>query len=163
MANFLTGCRIACSIALLFPPGFSPAFFALYLLAGFTDMIDGTVARKTHTVSEFGSRLDTVADFIFVVACCIKLLPVLELPVWLWVWIAVIAVIKLINAVSCWRLQRKLIAAHTLMNKATGFLLFVFPLTLSSVDLRCSAAVVCTAATFAAIQEGYLLKNGKIV
>ena len=29
-------------------------------------MIDGTVARKTGTVSEFGSKLDTVADLILV-------------------------------------------------------------------------------------------------
>ena len=28
-------------------------------------MVDGTVARKTNTVSEFGARLDTIADFIF--------------------------------------------------------------------------------------------------
>lgn len=54
-------------------------------------MIDGTVARKTNTVSEFGSRLDTVADFIFVVVCLIKLLPILDVPVWLCIWTGVIA------------------------------------------------------------------------
>lgn len=54
-------------------------------------MIDGTVARKTNTVSEFGSRLDTVADFIFMVVCLIKLLPILDVPVWLWIWTGVIA------------------------------------------------------------------------
>lgn len=31
-------------------------------------MIDGTVARKTNTANEFGSRLDTFADITFVVA-----------------------------------------------------------------------------------------------
>ena len=29
-------------------------------------MADGIVARKTNSVSEFGSRLDGVADFVFV-------------------------------------------------------------------------------------------------
>lgn len=66
MANFITSLRIICSIALLFCLALSPAFYALYIVAGFTDMIDGAVARKTNTVSEFGSRLDTVADFF----CC---------------------------------------------------------------------------------------------
>ena len=44
MANIITGSRILFSIALLFFPTFSPAFYALYLAAGITDMIDGTFA-----------------------------------------------------------------------------------------------------------------------
>ncbi len=28
-------------------------------------MIDGTIARKTIAVSKFGSKLDTVSDFVF--------------------------------------------------------------------------------------------------
>ena len=63
MANIITGIRILCSIALLFFPAFSPSFYALYIAAGVSDMIDGTVARKTGTASEFGSKLDTAADF----------------------------------------------------------------------------------------------------
>ncbi len=97
MANIITGCRIAGSILLLYFPAFSPGFYALYLFCGLTDMIDGTIARKTNTVSEFGSKLDTVADFGFVVTCLFKLLPVLQIPGWLWIWIAVIAMIKVAN------------------------------------------------------------------
>ena len=67
MANSITGIRIACSIALLFCPAFSTAFFTLYIIAGVSDMLDGTVARKSGTVSEFGSRLDTLADLILVI------------------------------------------------------------------------------------------------
>ena len=80
MANLITCIRIVCSIALLFCPVFSPAFYALYIAAGVTDMIDGAVARKTGTVSEFGAKLDTTADFVLVVVCLIKLLPVLHVP-----------------------------------------------------------------------------------
>lgn len=72
---------------LLFFPAFSTAFYVLYGIAGFTDMIDGTVAGKTGTVSEFGSRLDTIADFVFVTVCLIKLLPVLTISAWLWIWV----------------------------------------------------------------------------
>ncbi len=49
------------------------------------------------------------------------------------------------------------LSVHSIMNKVTGGLLFVFPLTLSFIDLRYSAAVVCVAATAAAIHEGYLI------
>lgn len=64
IANSITACRILLSILILFYPAFSPMFYALYLSAGLTDMFDGVIARKTNTVSEFGSKLDTVADFI---------------------------------------------------------------------------------------------------
>lgn len=46
--------RIVISTVLLFFPAFSPGFFLFCVLAGTTDMIDGAVARKTGTVSEFG-------------------------------------------------------------------------------------------------------------
>ena len=58
MANIITFLRIILSVALLFCPVFSPVFLVLYIVTGVSDMIDGLVARKTGTVSEFGSRLD---------------------------------------------------------------------------------------------------------
>ena len=64
IANTVTGFRVLVSIALLFCPVFSPAFYMLYLTAGLSDMIDGTIARRTNTVSEFGERFDTAADFV---------------------------------------------------------------------------------------------------
>ena len=120
-------------------------------------MIDGAVARKTGTVSEFGSRLDTAADIVFAAVCLIKLLPVLDIPLWLCIWIAVIAFIKAANIAAGYIRRREFISVHSVMNKVTGGLLFVFPLTLTFMDLRYSAALVCTAATAAAIQEGYLI------
>ena len=159
MANIITCIRIVCSIALLFCPVFSPAFYALYIAAGVTDMIDGAVARKTGTVSEFGAKLDTTADFVLVVVCLIKLLPVLHVPAWLYIWIAIIAFIKVANIAAGYIRQKEFLSVHSIMNKVTGGLLFVFPLTLSFIDLRYSAAVVCVVATAAAIHEGYLIKT----
>lgn len=161
MANSITGIRIACSIALLFCPAFSPAFYTLYIIAGVSDMIDGTVARKTGTVSEFGSKLDTAADFVLVVVCLIKLIPALDIPGWLLVWIAVIALIKAINLISGYVMRKEFVAAHTMMNKVTGIFLFLLPLTLSMIDLKYSGAFVSTVATFAAIQEGHLIRTGE--
>ncbi len=159
MANIITGCRIVCSILLLFTPVFSPAFYTWYLLAVFTDMIDGTVARKTKTVSEFGSKLDTIADFIFIIVCLLKLIPVLAVPKLLWLWVGIIAAIKIFNVIRGFRLQKQLAAEHTVMNKVTGLLLFILPVTMQFIELRYSAVVVCTVATFAAIQEGTLIRK----
>ena len=160
MANIITGIRIVCSIALLYFPVFSPAFYTLYIAAGFSDMIDGTVARKTGTVSDFGSKLDTAADFVLVTVCMIKMIPVLDIPIWLVVWITVIALIKAINIISGYLLRKEFVAAHTVMNKVTGILLFLLPLTLEMIDLKYSGAFDSAAATFAAIQEGHLIRTG---
>lgn len=159
MANIITGIRIALIIALLYCPVFSREFFMLYIAAGASDMIDGAVARKTGTVSEFGSKLDTIADIVFVAVCLIKVLPALDVPVWLYIWIVIIAFIKVVNITAGYIRQKEFISEHSMINKVTGVLLFVFPLTLIFIDLRYSAAVVCMAATAAAIQEGYLVRR----
>ena len=95
-------------------------------------MIDGTIARKMNTVTEFGARFDTAADFVFVVVCLIKLLPVISMPLWLCVWIAMIALIKIINIILGYIVQRKLVAIP-----------------------------VCAVATFAAVQEGRFIRTGR--
>ncbi len=163
IANIITGSRIAFSLPLLFTPLTSAWFYILYLFCGLTDMIDGTIARNTNAVSEFGSKLDTVADFVFVVVCLIKLLPMIYIPVWLWIWISAIAVIKIANIAWGFVHRKKLVALHTVLNKATGTLLFLLPFTLQSVEPTYSFAVVCIIATIAAIQEGYytIYKNDK--
>ena len=161
MANIITGVRIFCAAALLFCQPFSPVFYALYITAGFTDMIDGAIARKTNTASEFGDRLDTAADFLLVVVCLIKLLPVLDVPVWITIWVVVIALIKFINIVSGYVLRKCFVSVHSLMNRITGIVLFALPLTLPVIDLKHSGLVACIVATFAAIQEGHFIRTGR--
>ncbi len=158
MANLITGIRIVCSIALLFCPVFSPAFYVLYITAGLSDMADGAVARKTGTVSAFGSKFDTAADFVLVAVCLIKLIPVIHVPAWLFIWIIVIAVIRALNLISGYVMRKEIVVLHTMMNKLTGILLFVLPLTLTFIDLKYSGAIASAAATFAAIQEGHLIR-----
>ena len=161
MANVITGLRILVSAVLLFCPVFSPIFYVLYLIAGLSDMVDGIIARKTNSVSEFGSRLDGVADFVFVAVCLIRVLPVLDIPIWLYVWTAVIFFVKIINIISGYVMQKKYVAVHTTMNKSTGVLLFMLPLTLTIVPLNYSGIPICSVATFAAIQEGHFIRPGK--
>ena len=161
MANAISIIRIPASIALLFCRAFSPAFYVFYIAAGLSDMLDGFVARKTDTVSKLGARLDTMADFVLVVVCLIKLLPILRIPAWLYGWIGIIALIKVANIISGFVVQKRFLAVHSVMNKATGALLFLLPLTVPVLPLKTSAIVVCAAATFAAIQEGHFIRTGK--
>lgn len=162
IANILTGCRILGSILLLFFPVFSAAFYTIYLFCGFSDMVDGTIARKTNSISKFGSQLDTVADLFFVVISLFRLLPAIHIPGWLWIWSGVIASIKISNIIWGYVSKKQFISLHTIMNKTTGLLLFLLPLTVSFVEPQYTAIVVCSVATFSAIQEGvYVIADSK--
>ena len=157
IANILTGCRILGSILLLFFPAFSAVFYIIYLFCGFSDMVDGTIARKTNSTSRFGSQLDTIADFIFVMVSLFKLLPAIQIPGWLWIWVGVIAVIRIGNLLWGYISKKQFISLHTIMNKLTGLLLFLLPLTISFVELKYTAIAVCSIATFSALQEGFYM------
>ena len=161
IANIITLCRMIGSIGLLFCPVFSACFYGLYIFCGLTDMVDGTIARKTGAASSFGARLDTVSDFCFVIVSFVKILPVIRIPAWIWAWAAVIAVVKLVNLLWGFTQMKHMPSLHTTANKATGFCLFLLPLTMSFADLRYIAPVVCVIATIAAIQEGYYMIAGR--
>ena len=163
IANIVSSCRILLSITLLFCPVFSIEFYSTYLFCGITDMVDGTIARKTNSVSEFGARLDTTSDFIFFAVTLIKLLPVIHIPKWIWVWIVIIAIIKIWNAILGFVYTKKLISLHTVMNKITGLLLFLLPLALQLIEIKYSLIAVCIVATISAIQEGYYIRTGQEV
>lgn len=153
--NILTGFRILGSGLLLFLPVFSVEFYAIYLMCGVSDMLDGFIARKTHSVSRLGSQLDTAADLVFVVAASIKLLLIISLPRWLWIWVGGIAAIKIGNILWGYVSKRHFVALHTRLNKVAGLLLFLLPLTLSYTGWQYITIAVCAIATLAALQEGW--------
>ncbi len=163
MANLISLIRIICSLALLFCEALSAPFYALYAAAGLSDALDGFVARKTGTASQFGARLDTAADFILVAVSLVKLIPVLKISTWLYICIAVIAAIKLVNIASGLIKNKKLPSEHTKANKLTGALLFALPLTAELAAFDYCAGLVCLAALYAAIEEGHLIRTGKSV
>ena len=163
IANIITTSRIISSICLLLCPVFSISFYIIYLYCGITDMADGAIARRTKSDSKLGAILDTIADSVFGAVCFVKILPTMQFPVWLWIWIVIIAIIKIGNIV--WRLicNKKLISLHTILNKATGFLLFLFPLTLGFIEPVYSSAAVCLIATLSAIDEMWHIRMGNKV
>lgn len=60
LANTVTGIRILGSILLALVPAFSASLYALYLLCRLSDMLDGTIARRTGSAGSFGARFDTI-------------------------------------------------------------------------------------------------------
>ena len=162
-ANIITGSRAIFSLPLLIIPLSSAWFYILYLLCGLIDMIDGAIARKTAAVSQFGARLDTVADFVFMFVCLIKILPIIPIPTWVLVWITIIAIIKIFNVALVLIRKKKLISIHSVLNKITGFALFFLPLILTIAPTAYSVATVCVLATIAAMQEVHIIVKGQDV
>ena len=158
LANIVTSLRIVFSLVMLFCPPFSVMFYILYTVSGISDMVDGTIARRTNNTSEFGARLDTIADAIFAIIVIIKIAPILDNT--LWRWIIAIAFIKLFNIVFGYIRYHKLISLHTSLNKITGAILYITPVTLSVIDQRYLLLTICPLALLSAIQEGYLIIKG---
>ena len=160
LANIITASRILCSICLLFCSVLSIDFYIMYLVCGFTDMLDGAAARKTKTVSTHGARFDTLSDIVFAAICLTKILPFMRLPTWLWIWIAMIATVKLGSIAYGFIHSKRLISLHTFWNKSTGFLLFLLPLTFRFIEPTYSSLLVCALATVAAINEIHYIRMG---
>ena len=57
--------------------------YALAILAGITDHIDGFLARKWNQITEFGALMDPLADKIFVTAAMVILVDYQLLPAWI--------------------------------------------------------------------------------
>lgn len=146
-------------VLLLFRP-FSLEFYALYVLCGLSDIADGFVARRTKAQSKTGAMLDSVADLLFVGVCLFRFFPVLFLPIWQWIWIALIAALRIGNMAMGRVLHGRMIVLHTVANKATGGMLFLLPLLLKSGTLIMAVTLVCTAASFAAVQESRYIQKG---
>lgn len=127
------------------------------MLAGFTDMIDGTIVRKLGTESMFGRNFDIIADMVFVASSAYKLFLEFKIPWVIWFWISIIALIKIINIILGVVRKKKFTAVHSLSNKVTGAVLFLLPLTLTVLDIKYSSIPVCMIASFAAIQEGFFI------
>ena len=157
LPNILSVLRIAGSISLLFCDVTGWQFWTLYVLCGISDMADGWLARKLHAETRAGAVLDSVADIVFVACCAIRLLPVLDIPTWLWIWAGVIVFIKIVSQISALVVYKRFCFPHTLANKLTGLLLFLtMPAMFWSMI---PISIVAALATFAAVQEGHYIRT----
>jgi phosphatidylglycerophosphate synthase len=162
LANGITISRIAASFLLLTTTPFSLMFYVVYIYCGLSDMIDGTIARKSGNTSKAGANLDSIADAVFVIICMIKILPMIRCKIWMWIWIGSIVLIKIMNLTSALIYLKKPVFLHTIANKITGFFLFIWLLTVKGIPMQITVPVVCAVATFAAVQEGYFIRTGNM-
>ncbi len=121
LPNAITVGRILMAPAvffLLFEPEFTPRLVAwlLFLVAAFSDLWDGYLARKHGWISNFGKLVDPIADKLLLVATFLPFYllshrpAAVPLPLWhtlpLWVVIVVFGREVLITAIRAWAARR---------------------------------------------------------
>ena len=151
--NTITLLRIFLSVILLFLKPFSPLFLIVYSACGFTDMIDGYIARKTNSESSLGTVLDSISDIVFMSAAIIVLLPAISIPMKILIWIIVIAFVRIVSLFVAYCKYHTFGILHSYSNKATGFLLFCFPFLYGFINRNILESIICIIASISAIEE----------
>ena len=127
IANIITLFRIIFAIGMVFAIPFSFGFWIYYFCGGISDLFDGFIARKLKQQSTAGAKLDSIADMVFAIAIFIVVIKNLSLSTWLWQFVTLIALLRMISYGIGFYKYRTFASLHTYANKATGALIFVFP------------------------------------
>ena len=162
IANYISISRIIMAMVLLLSKTFSKTFYIIYIYCGLSDILDGFLARKYKIISKFGAKIDSVADMLFVGVSLLKILPVIEISIGIYIWIIIIVLIKVFNIILGYIYYKQLTLLHTIGNKITGLVLFVIPLMMNFINIKILEILICSVATFSAIQEGHYIRIRKI-
>lgn len=152
-ANIISSSRILCASLLLFFNEFTSLFISIYIYCGFSDLIDGPIARKTGTVSVLGTRLDTIGDVLTYSALTKILVFKMSIPVWAFVWFAV-NIVGFISAAIISKLKHgKFYFVHTLFCKIMGTLFFVLPFVIGYIKVSICSVILCLVSGIAACES----------
>ena len=156
--NKLSFIRIIFSLLLFFTKPLSYLFFIIYLICSISDVLDGYVARKYNLVTDFGAKLDSIADMTMFLSLIIVLLPVLNFTLEIYVLILIIVILKIASAIYCYIKFKKLSTIHSYLNKITGLLIILIPVLLMFAPSENLIAIICIIATIAAIEEFLIIR-----
>ena len=153
LPNLISLFRLVLSPALLLFEPFSNRFLLLYVLLGASDFLDGYLARRWGVSSKLGARLDSAADFLFCGILLYLLFNNLCWPMWALIWVGVIVLVRLSSLTISYVRFTQFSFLHTWTNKATGLLLFLFPLLLRLIGQEWTMLILCSAASISAVEE----------
>lgn len=127
--NILTSLRLVGALVTIFLPYDSTAYYIVYGVSGLTDAFDGLIARKTNSSSQFGSILDSIADWVFYLVMCYKYFTPLTkvMPVVFWVLLGLAVAVRIITYTYVYVRFKRFDAIHTYGSKLTGAFTFLTP------------------------------------
>jgi cardiolipin synthase len=123
---------------------------AVLLVSGFTDYLDGNLARRWHQVSRVGQLLDPVADRLYILATLVGLAWRDVVPWWLVVLVVGRDVLLLFTVPVLAQHGYGPLPVHFLGKAATFCLLYAFPLLLlAQIDSPLATAALVLGWAFA--------------
>lgn len=155
--DIITFLRIAAAVMLLFTTPFSIIFYLLYSWCGFSEILDGYLARKKGWSSDFGAKWDSFADMVFVIIMLIVFIPILIWTRIILYGIGIVIAFKLISLMIGFAKFHTFAYIHTYLNKATGLVLFSFPFLYPILDMGILMAVLWVTAIISATEECLIL------
>jgi len=100
----------------------------MFIVAGVTDMIDGTLARNIKGGSrKMGAELDSYADMYMVLVSVFVIMPRMQFLDWHFWGVLAALVSKLLSAVPALLKHHRMFLLHTISNKVLALLLFATP------------------------------------
>jgi phosphatidylglycerophosphate synthase len=156
LANLVSLSRVFLSLLLVPLRNHTGIFIVVYLVCGFSDVLDGFIARKTKTESMAGARLDSLGDvFMFTAIVFILYLEIgKELAAYIPVLVAV-ALVRLTNVgIAGYKFNVLVLGLHTWGNKLTGLLVYLAPLLVMIFSPVRVFMFVCLVAILSALEEG---------
>ncbi|MBQ3084386.1 MAG: CDP-alcohol phosphatidyltransferase family protein [Clostridia bacterium] len=153
--NFITCIRLLGTAALPFTTVSSVEFYVIYTICGVSDVLDGWLARILKQSSEFGSRLDSVADLLFYFVMLLMVFPVLwaKLPWQIWIAVGAVILLRLVSYTVAAVKYKRFASVHTYANKLTGLLMFSVPYFLPLCFMVAGCFVVCIATALSSLEE----------
>ena len=154
--NIITATRIIGAIVLIFLDIETIPFYIVYGVCGVSDAVDGFVARRTGCVTSFGRKLDSAADLVFYAAMAYKMLiPLLNaLTTAVKITVLVLLIIRLIIYIVGALRFKTFVSSHSLLNKATGLIVFLIPYTIPYEEFFFVYSIVgCVVAALSEVYE----------
>lgn len=155
VADIITFLRVIGTIILFTLQPLTASFFWVYAMTGLTDVLDGLIARKTKTVSDFGARFDSAADLLFYAVILIRVFPYLltKLPNVICYAVAIIFFIRISSYITAGIKYRIFASLHTYLNKLTGIAVFLIPFLLVTDYVEAFCWIVCAFSALASLEE----------
>ena len=151
----ITFVRIVGTVCLLFLKPLSAAFYTVYAVSGLSDVLDGYAARKLKASSEFGARLDSIADLLFYAVMLLKLFSLLweQLPRGIWCGVLAVLLIRIASYVTAAVRFHRFAAVHTYLNKLTGAMVFLLPFFMGFGLTVIYSTAVCAVSGISSLEE----------
>lgn len=161
--NAISALRIVLSLSLLNLKPLTGPFFAVYIMCGVTDALDGFIARKLHVESTFGAKIDSIADLVFFGSALYVFVSSMSIPLFLLVWAAVLVFYRALELFLAFRKYKAWPALHTRALKVSGLFFFLFPFGYFVLGSTLAGIVMLGIATVAVIEESFINKHASVL